>query len=154
MECSICLEEIQCKTKIELHNCKHVFHKKCIFLWKFKNNTCPMCRSSIKFCYQNMLKEYIQFYYENVYNLQDDLSKLTFLTFKSSKTINYIKKISIYYVIIKILEKGDFRDTTFLNLFFKKLTLFKKILPNIIKNNDKYSENLLKKMYQRVEKII
>jgi hypothetical protein len=101
-----------------------------------------------------MLKEYIQFYYENVYNLQDDLSKLTFLTFKSSKTINYIKKISIYYVIIKILEKGDFRDTTFLNLFFKKLTLFKKILPNIIKNNDKYSENLLKKMYQRVEKII
>jgi len=44
-ECSICYENIahsQCKKL----NCGHIFHKMCLYKWK--NNTCPLCRSIYK----------------------------------------------------------------------------------------------------------
>ena len=53
--CSVCLDddddntvETQSKEKV-LTNCKHTFHKDCIWEWSFTNrkDTCPCCRSNI-----------------------------------------------------------------------------------------------------------
>lgn len=45
-ECTICMENINCnKKKLK---CGHIFHTKCIEIWKLSNNTCPICRQEIK----------------------------------------------------------------------------------------------------------
>ena len=46
-ECSICLEKYKLNDKIIHLNCRHPFHKKCIYIWLNKNNTCPQCRENI-----------------------------------------------------------------------------------------------------------
>lgn len=45
-ECCICYENINNE---DLHQtiCNHIFHNKCISLWKERNNTCPICREKI-----------------------------------------------------------------------------------------------------------
>lgn len=45
IDCSICLEKI--KKGSEAVRCGHVFHKKCIDIWKRTSNTCPLCRTTI-----------------------------------------------------------------------------------------------------------
>lgn len=58
-ECAICLEVIDTRKEgddeasLEAFNetlrmlpCKHVFHKKCLYLWLLNNPSCPICRWS------------------------------------------------------------------------------------------------------------
>ena len=49
-KCPICLDPIydndsQIKTK-----CKHLFHRKCLYIWKRRNNSCPICRTKLPEC--------------------------------------------------------------------------------------------------------
>ena len=46
MECSICLEDIEFKFKKTL-KCEHVFHKKCLYPWYIRSESCPLCRTPI-----------------------------------------------------------------------------------------------------------
>jgi hypothetical protein len=150
MECSICLE-LMTKEKSVVLNCTHSFHNNCIFTWKSQSDTCPVCRCIIKFCYKTLLQNYIQSYYSSVYHMDRDVSKLIYLTNGSSKTLNYIKKISIYYVVLKVIENGN-NNIEFLNLFLDKLFKFINLLPFVIDDDDKYSEKLLYKIIKRVQK--
>lgn len=42
--CVICLDNLY---DICMLPCEHIFHKKCIYKWMKKNNTCPICRTQI-----------------------------------------------------------------------------------------------------------
>jgi len=42
IECSICLEEVDCQKCYSLLTCGHSFHMSCIY----KCNSCPLCRNS------------------------------------------------------------------------------------------------------------
>lgn len=46
-ECPICLESYKINDKVINLECRHSFHKKCIYIWLNKNNTCPQCRENI-----------------------------------------------------------------------------------------------------------
>ena len=46
-ECPICLEKYVVNDKIIHLNCRHSFHKQCIYIWLKDNNTCPQCRENI-----------------------------------------------------------------------------------------------------------
>ena len=46
-ECPICLDTICQEDMIKLNNCKHIFHKNCIWEWQKNNNSCPLCRKNI-----------------------------------------------------------------------------------------------------------
>ena len=50
--CPICLEKIQGgplerKMRAARLPCQHLFHEGCIMEWGMKQNTCPMCRSTV-----------------------------------------------------------------------------------------------------------
>ena len=47
--CSICLENYKKNDYYRTLNCNHIFHKKCIDRWFKNQETCPMCRTNIKF---------------------------------------------------------------------------------------------------------
>lgn len=42
--CVICLEPLE-DDEIKTLSCMHVYHVKCIQLWKEKKGTCPVCRN-------------------------------------------------------------------------------------------------------------
>jgi len=47
--CSICLDSLD-EEKAEIYtvpNCEHIFHKRCITLWKKESSTCPCCRGPL-----------------------------------------------------------------------------------------------------------
>jgi hypothetical protein len=47
-ECTICLETIQKHQECYLLcKCNYVYHKKCIELWRNKQDICPICRKSL-----------------------------------------------------------------------------------------------------------
>lgn len=49
-ECAICLDalEMDGEQLVQLPNCIHVFHDRCIIKWKHYGGTqCPKCRSSL-----------------------------------------------------------------------------------------------------------
>jgi len=156
MECSICLENINKRDEVIL-DCNHYFHKRCIFFWKTNSKTCPLCRCPLNFCHINLIKGYIQLYYDDIYPITHDfdqvLSKLLYLTHESTSTLVYTKKISIYYVIMKIFEKSNIYIHEYLNLFVNKLNQFKEDLSIIIDTNDECSKLLLEKIIKRVLKL-
>tara|TARA_B100000900_G_C20326326_1_gene612306 strand:+ start:126 stop:533 length:408 start_codon:yes stop_codon:yes gene_type:complete len=49
-ECSICLEEFSKNVGYRVLGCGHIFHKRCIDKWLYKDNKlkCPLCRVDIK----------------------------------------------------------------------------------------------------------
>lgn len=62
-ECSICLENLVCKT-LKL-KCNHVFHLDCIK--QIMNNKCPLCREKIinkSICDSN----HLSYFYSSTYN--------------------------------------------------------------------------------------
>jgi hypothetical protein len=46
-DCPICYEEVTKGTSTTTR-CKHVFHQTCLQRWMEENNTCPMCRATLK----------------------------------------------------------------------------------------------------------
>lgn len=48
-QCSICMQDYIREEIDELHitKCTHLYHKKCINMWKQRNPVCPICRSNI-----------------------------------------------------------------------------------------------------------
>lgn len=48
-ECIICMEDYRTSDSITPMPCnsKHVFHSKCIKKWLKKNNSCPLCKTSV-----------------------------------------------------------------------------------------------------------
>ena len=75
-----------------------------------------------------------------------------FHTFEASTSYDYIHKISLYYVTMKVLENSDVYDAEFLSLFRDKLHMFIELLPLIINIDDTCSEKLLLKMKKRIHK--
>ena len=47
IDCSICLDDVGTKHACNL-GCGHLFHTECINEWKNINDSCPMCKRSIK----------------------------------------------------------------------------------------------------------
>ena len=47
--CSICFENIS--EEIYCIECKHEYHIECLELWLKRSNTCPLCRTVVKFIY-------------------------------------------------------------------------------------------------------
>lgn len=48
--CAVCLNELGCRDKVwELHNCCHVFHRRCLDRWldHDEHKTCPLCRAPL-----------------------------------------------------------------------------------------------------------
>ena len=150
MECSICLDMLT-TDKLWL-TCNHVFHNTCITRWKNQSDTCPVCRCTITSFYKPLLKSMIQSCYETIYPMKNNVSKLLYLTFEASTSYDYIHKISLYYVTMKVLENSDVYDAEFLSLFRDKLHMFIELLPLIINIDDTCSEKLLLKMKKRIHK--
>ena len=45
--CAICLTEFQEGKGVELPNCGHIFHEKCIKKWLEQKNSCPLCTQPV-----------------------------------------------------------------------------------------------------------
>ena len=45
IDCSICLCDMEDKSKMVKTSCGHCFHTTCIDTWLNRNNTCPLCRT-------------------------------------------------------------------------------------------------------------
>jgi len=49
IECSICLNELECGDHIRgLSVCGHTFHRSCIDLWLLRQAFCPLCKGEVK----------------------------------------------------------------------------------------------------------
>ena len=46
-DCPICCSPIEKDESVELP-CNHIFHRECVHTWLENNNTCPMCRFTIR----------------------------------------------------------------------------------------------------------
>jgi hypothetical protein len=79
-ECSICLEPIKNKLKLD---CKHKFCKDCILKWFCNNQSCPSCRNI---------------------NKNEELKKLSFSYGLKNK---YICKVVEYKINISELDKSE-----------------------------------------------
>ena len=75
--CSICLEDNNNCNEM-LFDCVHIFHKNCISKWK--NNSCPNCRSK--------KKTNFEMNFNNLYYLLSTNSKKLPINDYSSKNIN------------------------------------------------------------------
>lgn len=49
IQCSICIEDFMDSTKniIRMPQCTHMFHQDCLFVWLSRQNSCPLCRSTV-----------------------------------------------------------------------------------------------------------
>ncbi|WZY88684.1 hypothetical protein YC2023_045419 [Brassica napus] len=49
IQCSICIEDFSVSHEniIWMPQCKHVFHQGCLFEWLSRQNSCPLCRSTV-----------------------------------------------------------------------------------------------------------
>ncbi|KAG2287466.1 hypothetical protein Bca4012_032291 [Brassica carinata] len=49
IQCSICIEDFSDSHEniIWMPQCKHVFHQDCLFEWLSRQNSCPLCRSTV-----------------------------------------------------------------------------------------------------------
>ncbi|KAK4337633.1 hypothetical protein RND71_042120 [Anisodus tanguticus] len=45
-KCPVCIEKFEEKSIVVITPCSHIFHRRCIFPWLSKNNTCPKCRKN------------------------------------------------------------------------------------------------------------
>lgn len=155
MECCICLEDVR-HNKIIL-DCSHQFHSDCIYTWTINKKSCPVCRRLVIISVETLLKYYIQEYYNSVYPIvcteEKILSKLVNLSIELTKISDYMKKISIYYVIMKIFEKNKLYFPVYMDMFIKKLNILHDKLPYIVNIGDKNSINLVNKIIKRLEKL-
>lgn len=53
LTCSICLENISTHELYFLPVCEHIFHKKCLFIWAGRANSCPTCRTPLSLKYKS-----------------------------------------------------------------------------------------------------
>lgn len=54
-KCSICFEPIVKGFVVKKHSCGKMFHRKCLWKWEMKSDTCPMCRGK-NLCFFNEFK--------------------------------------------------------------------------------------------------
>ncbi|CAH2079643.1 unnamed protein product, partial [Thlaspi arvense] len=47
IQCSICIEDLSKSNEniIKMPQCKHMFHRNCLFEWLGRQNSCPLCRT-------------------------------------------------------------------------------------------------------------
>ena len=46
-ECPICFDGLEGESAVELPDCEHAFHSRCISTWFFTEKTCPICRGDV-----------------------------------------------------------------------------------------------------------
>lgn len=47
INCTICLEILECMESVIKLPCKHLFHENCLKEWLSNSKTCPVCRSKV-----------------------------------------------------------------------------------------------------------
>lgn len=47
--CAICYDEMDSSQAVQRLGCGHIFHQNCISNWMIKSNTCPLCRTPIRY---------------------------------------------------------------------------------------------------------
>jgi hypothetical protein len=51
--CTICTDEFEDDSKIQLLNCQHIYHHNCLTEWVKRKPDCPICRNPVKIYYKN-----------------------------------------------------------------------------------------------------
>lgn len=46
-KCAVCLSPFKSEALLKVTKCKHVFHKACLKEAKYKNSSCPLCRTAL-----------------------------------------------------------------------------------------------------------
>ena len=46
--CTICTDEFEDDSKIQLLNCQHIYHHDCLTEWVKRKPDCPICRNPVK----------------------------------------------------------------------------------------------------------
>ena len=164
LECPICLDTICQEDIIKLNNCKHIFHKNCIWEWQKNNNSCPLCRKNIcnfyfvkhnpfPFVYKKIIVEtkedkiYVYQYnetFENKYlNHQEfNINNLNLIMyydyFKIKKMKVYKNTIKLYLVELNNNKLKSYKKTLFLNDIKESINIFNNVKNQIV---DFYKKN-------------
>ena len=124
MECAICLDTINDEFKL-LH-CNHYFHQECIDIWLKNHNTCPYCRTMVKYIIVKVKRKTYKLYINKTNLVFEKNNVINQIEFSNIKTIKYNGKKKI-----TIIKKE-------LNNTLSKLKLFSKngyYIFNSIKNH-------------------
>jgi hypothetical protein len=115
MECIICLDKTKynsCGVKPKGCNdvklkCKHIFHRNCIKKWFVVNDTCPVCRTNMKFyegsyykflmhifCLRKIIFSINNILYNCSFIYHDNASIILFINFIKQNLLHYSSMIS------------------------------------------------------------
>lgn len=106
--CSICLDEINIITDMEITECFHIFHNDCLKAWCEENNSCPLCRTIIPKTYTSEYK------YEPIYTfgLNPEINQ-------PSGTANYSR---IDNISLTIGRNGDLLSRNYIHVTLPSIT--------------------------------
>ena len=128
-ECCICLKDL--KINIIKLNCNHCFHLECINRWRYKKNTCPICRTIITNKKRILNKNDILIYTTIFCHL------ILFISFIIILIKNYFNNLNIFSLYKNTLNQIDDKAKIFTGLKIIKekmkiINYFKNLGVNII----------------------
>jgi hypothetical protein len=115
MECVICLETDTNNFKLLI--CNHSFHTICLDIWLINHDTCPLCRTLVKYIDATIDKRKYKISIEPHFIKFVSESHTSILKLVNIKSIDYIPKKN--KIVIHKKEKYDY-DLIKINIISKK----------------------------------
>ncbi len=109
--CSICLDEINIITDMEITECFHIFHNDCLKTWCKTNNSCPLCRTIIQ-------KTYTSTYIEPIHTYRYSFGLSSEITQPSG--LANISRLSDYTLTIH--RNGDLMASNYIQVTLPSIT--------------------------------